>query len=174
MRYLKEAVVESRRLVNGLRSLALDDLGLAGALEQLLDHQKEQGGWKEVEFVHNVANRRYDRSLETTVYRVTQEAVTNARKHAQTHRLRVYLWEQEESEEGYGALTLEVRDFGLGFVPALRSEDLKSVGLHGMRERVELLGGNYSLESAPGQGTVVRAIFPLLEMDSDLGEEGKR
>ncbi|HZG66672.1 MAG TPA: PAS domain-containing protein, partial [Herpetosiphonaceae bacterium] len=86
---LKQAVIESRRLINGLRTLTLEDLGLAGALEQLLREEKERAGWEEAEFAHNIAECRYDRMLETAVYRVAQEALCNARKYARTSRVRV-------------------------------------------------------------------------------------
>ena len=79
LRYLKEAVMESRRLVNGLRTLALDDLGLAGALEEAVAEEKARAGWADADMTHNIAGRRFDKSLETAVYRVAQEALTNAR-----------------------------------------------------------------------------------------------
>jgi signal transduction histidine kinase len=170
-RYLKEAVVESRRLVNGLRSLALDDLGLAGALEQLLNEEKARAGWQQAEFLHNVAGRRYHKNLETTIYRVIQESLTNAYKHAQTTRIRLTLLEQEASANELPNLTLEVRDWGVGFVPEERAADFQHVGLHSMRERVTLIGGTYTLYSAPGHGTTVSATFPALEPEHEPHEE---
>lgn len=152
--YLKDAVVESRRLVNGLRALALDDLGLVGALEQLLAEEKMRAGWAEAPFVHNVADQRFDTLLETAAYRVAQEALTNVRKHAGAARVHVCLFANGST------LTLEVRDTGAGFVPEEKMRDHGRLGLLGMSERVHLLGGTFVLRSAPGQGTVVRAVFP--------------
>jgi signal transduction histidine kinase len=63
MQYLREAVVESRRLINGLRSLALDDLGLAGALEQLVSEERERSGWEKAALSHNLTDRRFDKTF---------------------------------------------------------------------------------------------------------------
>lgn len=161
LRYLKEAVVESRRLVNGLRTLALDDLGLAGALEQLLVEEKARAGWDEADFQHNIAGRRFDQILETTVYRVAQEALTNTRKHAEAKRVRLLLLSEPGAARESSLLTLEVRDWGIGFDPKQQIEDYQHLGLHSMAERVRLLDGQYALRSAPGEGTAIHAVVPL-------------
>jgi|GEM_PF-598580 len=165
LQYLKEAVIESRRMVNGLRSLALDDLGLAGAIEQLLTEEKSRASWETADLIHNISDRRFDPTLETAVYRVAQEAVTNARKHASASRIRVTLLSVEEEIPNQENLSLEIKDWGDGFVPELKTEDYAHFGLHGMSERVQLLGGSYSLHSAPGVGTTVRAVFPAFKQD---------
>jgi signal transduction histidine kinase len=167
--YIKEAVVESRRLVNGLRALALDDLGLAGALEQLLSEEKARANWIAADLVHNVAGRRFDKVLETAAFRVGQEALTNARKHARTERFRLALLAGSDTATGAATLTLEARDWGQGFVPGDVVGGERGFGLHSMAERVSLLGGSYQLHSAPGEGTVVRAVFPLLEPQAGEG-----
>jgi signal transduction histidine kinase len=161
MSYLKEAVIESRRLVNGLRTLALDDLGLAGALEQLVADEKARAGWEDADLIHNIAGRRFDKTLETAAYRVAQEALTNARKHAHTRRVRLLLL--AASDGSSERLTLEIRDWGKGFVPELHESGPAHVGLQSMIERVHLLEGDYELVSAPGEGTMIRAVFPILE-----------
>lgn len=173
VKYLKEAVVESRRLVNGLRALALDDLGLAGALEQLLREEKQRAGWQHTDFLHNIAGRRFDRTLETTVYRVAQEALTNARKHAEANRVWVVVL-LEAGTPGVGTrLTLEVRDWGRGFRREERvaADGPHGFGLHGMIERIHLIGGTHELGSAPGEGTRVFAVFPVDISDSWEGGE---
>lgn len=157
--YLDQAVVESRRLINGLRALALDDLGLAGALEQTLNEEKERAGWQEAEWAHNIPGRRYPKILETAVYRVAQEALTNARKHARASRVRLLLLD-DTNDSGEPVLSLEVRDWGAGFLPEETTTQYGHLGLQGMFERVNLVGGIYHLHSAPGRGTTVRAIFP--------------
>jgi signal transduction histidine kinase len=166
MGYLKEAVVESRRLVNGLRTLALDDLGLAGALEQLVMDEKARAEWDDADLIHNVAGRRFNKTLETAAYRVAQEALTNARKHADAQRVRLVLLVRVDDDENE-RLTLEVRDWGKGFVP--EQQDGGSVhggsvhvGLQSMAERVHLLEGDYELTSTPGEGTMICAVFPIL------------
>ncbi len=155
MTYLKEAVVESRRLVSGLRSLALDDLGLAGALEQLLNEEKVRAPWTSADLIHNVADHRFDKALETAVYRVAQEALTNVRKHAESPRVRLSLLAEESR------LILEVRDWGKGFNPDDLSRDYAHVGLQGMQERITLMGGQFDIRSSPGSGTLIHAEFPL-------------
>lgn len=172
IRYLKEAVLESRRLVNGLRSLALDDLGLAGALEQLANEERDRAGWKDADIIHNIAGKRFDRTLETAAYRVAQEALTNARKHAQTDRVQVMLLFGLSDAPGDSTLTLEVRDWGIGFAPETKHDEYQHFGLHGMVERVHLMGGTYSLQSSPGSGTIVHAEFPAL-MPSENDTNGK-
>ncbi len=159
---LKEAVIESRRLVNGLRLLALDDLGLAGGLELLFTEEKVRAGWHEADFVHNLANQRYSRALETTVYRVAQEALTNARKHAQADHVSMILLTEAVAGKDEPQLVLRAQDWGKGFVPEEKAGDYTHVGLHGMFERTLLVGGEYTMQSAPGEGTRIRAVFSII------------
>jgi PAS domain S-box-containing protein len=161
MQYLKEAVVESRRLINGLRSLALDDLGLAGALEQLVSEERERSGWEKATFSHNLTDRRFDKTLETGAYRIAQEALTNVRKHAETTQVEVLL-QLESDSRTHESLRLQVRDWGRGFDPENQTTGPAHVGLHGMNERAVLLGGTLKIKSAPGQGSAVIAHLPVL------------
>ena len=170
LRYLKEAVVESRRLINGLRALALDDLGLAGALEQLLNEEKPRAGWEQADMIHNIAGRRFDKALEIAVYRVGQEALTNVRKHAMARRVRLLLLLGQDGYNQTPRLTLEVRDWGVGFVPENHIEEYGHLGLQSMIERVQLMEGSYEMNSRPGAGTTVRAIFPALEPQPETPE----
>jgi PAS domain S-box-containing protein len=172
LKYLKEAVVESRRLVNGLRSLALDDLGLSGAIEQLLHEEKARAGWVKAEFIHNVEERRFDKMLETAAYRVAQEALTNARKHAAATEVRVLLLPERDERTQAEYLRLQVRDWGCGFEPQKLEAGPGHVGLHGMAERAHLLGASYSLRSAIGQGTIVEAVFPALDPQPENDTQG--
>lgn len=157
--YLRQAVLEARRLVNGLRSLALDDLGLTGALEALLEEEKQRAGWEVVEFQHNLAEIRFHTGLETAVYRVAQEALTNARKYAETQRIQVTLVYRPMLASVGSVLLLEVRDWGKGFDPYRARESYEHIGMHSMEERVRLAQGRFEIVSAPGQGTTVRAVF---------------
>ena len=175
LRYLKEAVLESRRLVNGLRTLALDDLGLAGALEEAVAEEKQRAGWADADFVHNIAGRRFDKSLETAVYRVAQEALTNARKHAQTQRVHVILLEENEektdkdSQSDYRHLLLEVRDWGIGFDRDQVLDAGEHVGMQSMIERVRLMDGRFEVRGKPGEGAMVRATFPITDTGREEG-----
>jgi signal transduction histidine kinase len=171
IRYLKESIVESRRLINGQRSLNLEDMGLAGALEQLLNDEKGRAGWTEAFMVTNVGGKFYDKVLSTAVFRVGQEALNNIRKHAETTRIRMMLLENQDPETGAPHMTLEVRDWGRGFDMTSQPNMGDHVGLHSMRERVELLGGTFFLQSAPGEGTIVRAAFPLSQFAAGTAQE---
>ncbi len=160
VKYLQEAVIESRRLVNGLRSLALDDMGLAGALEQFLSEEKERAGWSDAKMIHNIADIRFGSNLETTIFRVAQEAISNIRKHANTERLLVLLRYEHNETPVPSSLQLEVQDWGTGFnLRETRSE--AHVGLHSMKERIRLMNGTLSIESEQGVGTLIKAIFPV-------------
>jgi signal transduction histidine kinase len=174
LRYLKEAVVESRRMVNGLRLLALDDLGLAGALEQLVVEEKNRAAWQDADFIHNITGKRYLKAQETAIYRVAQEALNNARKHAHTKGVRVTLLETRRSPAQTPQLTLEVRDQGQGFVLEEKIGDYAHLGLQGIIERIHLMDGTYTITSAPGEGTTIRAVFPALEPQEDDLQGGSK
>ena len=174
LRYLKEAVIESRRMVSGLRLLALDDMGLAGALEQLVREEKNRAGWQDADFLHNITGKRYLKSLETAIYRVAQEALNNARKHAQTGRVRLSLLENRTSPDQPAQLQLEVRDWGKGFVLEEEIGDYAHLGLQGMIERINLMDGTYCVQSAPGEGTTIQAVFPALEAQEEENEGDRK
>ena len=161
---LNKAVIESRLLINGLRSLALDDLGLAGALEQLLADEKVRSNWSETDLIHNIEGRRFDKTLETAVYRVAQEALTNAHKHANARRVRLQLILRPAIRTGRAQLVLEVRDWGNGFDKDAQSQGYEHLGLHSMVERVNVMGGCYELTSVIGEGTTVSAYFPVIDL----------
>lgn len=153
--YLKEAVIESRRLVNGLRTLALDDLGLVGAIEPLLRDEKERAGWAETSLEENLGGERFALPVETAAFRIVQEALTNIRKHAQATRVVVRL---SVTLEG---LTLQVTDNGAGFSLNEARSQAEHIGLHGMAERARLLGGTLDITSKSRAGTTLQAWLPL-------------
>jgi signal transduction histidine kinase len=152
---LDRAIVETRRLLASLRPGTLDSLGLVPALRALVDETARQGGWR-TELVAEVGEERLPPTIETGAYRIAQEALTNALKHARTSRIALVLRREPER------LILEIRDWGTGFVddPAQRRGSA-GLGLVSMRERARLLGGQCRVESAPGRGTAVRAELPL-------------
>jgi signal transduction histidine kinase len=150
----------------------LDDLGLAGALEQLMADEKVRSNWSETDLIHNIEGRRFDKALETAVYRVAQEALTNAHKHAQARRVRLQLLLKPIANAAISQIVLEVRDWGKGFDPEDQNRGYEHLGLHSMVERVHVMGGSYKLTSVIGEGTTVRAIFPVLEpLYSDKEED---
>ncbi len=154
---LAAAIAEARRVIEGLRPAALDDLGLVTTLRQYAEETASACGCR-LEFAAIPPNLRVPPPVETTAFRIAQEAITNARKYAGAQRLQVAL------TIGDGALVVEVRDDGVGFHPSAVAGG-REVGLTGMRERARLLGGECHIESTPGTGTVVRATLPLLTTD---------
>jgi signal transduction histidine kinase len=153
----RRTVVEGRRMITGLRPTALDDLGLATAL-QMQVAALEAEGW-EVQFQAPPGHARVPPAIETVLYRVAEEALANIRKHAGTTRAAVTL---ERSRE---KIRLVVRDWGRGFdlTSASTSTSLgERMGLRGMHERVMLVGGHCDVRSYPEAGTTVVAEIPLV------------
>lgn len=155
-------------MVNGLRSLTLDQMGLAGALEQLLGEEKERAGWESADLMHNIPRLRFDVAQETAVYRVVQEALTNARKYAYAPGVQVTLLLEHDTSTKSRHLLLVVRDCGCGFDRRNVPQTETCVGLQGMTERVRLMGGEFTLTTAPGRGTTIRAVFPVVECGSEI------
>jgi signal transduction histidine kinase len=148
---LRELVVATlqdvRRLAVQLRPKALDDFGLVAALERLAQTFSESSGIR-VQLEANVGEGRLPAEVETTVYRIVQEALTNVVKHAEASEVSILLVRRD------GTLTVVLEDDGGGFDPdAVRSD---SLGLEGMRERVALHDGRLTVESSAGAGTTLR------------------
>ncbi len=152
----QETVREARRVIAGLRPTALDDFGLATALRIELDALRADG-W-DITYNQKLGQERLPPRFETALFRVAQEALTNVRKHAQTHRVQVSLRRRGHS------INLEVRDWGRGFSPTNASDGMRPgerIGIPGMEERVALLGGHCLVRSQLGAGTSVLAEVPL-------------
>jgi signal transduction histidine kinase len=152
---LEEGIVNLRALITDLRPASLDELGAAAAIQALCERAERQG--LEVDVSIDLAHEqgrereRHIPEIETAMYRIVQEALTNAAKHGQAKRAVVEIHEDDPD------LHLSVRDDGCGFDT---SEHSDGFGLLGMYERVQLLDGTLDVESAPGVGTTVRARFP--------------
>jgi signal transduction histidine kinase len=150
-------VANLRALITDLRPAALDEIGLAAALESLADRAAHQLD-VEVELDLDLAHERGDeasrltREIESVAYRLVQEALTNVSKHAGAERACVRLRESRD------ALEIVVFDEGRGFETAERADGF---GLVGMQERVALVHGALDVRSAPGQGTTVTARIPV-------------
>jgi signal transduction histidine kinase len=160
VRRLDDSIAIIERLLQQVRQLSLefrppllDDLGLVPALRWYLDQQAQRAGLR-VEFFADPALERVDAAIETACFRVAQEALTNAVRHARARTLSVELDRTPE------VLHLVVRDDGIGFDVATAQQGA-SLGLLGMRERVALVGGELDCKSAPGRGTEVHAFFPV-------------
>jgi PAS domain S-box-containing protein len=147
---LSNALGEARRLISGLRPPILDESGVVAAIDYLV---REQAGECHVEFVHDVRTPRYSPLVESALFRICQEAMTNIRKHSRATQATIELTEEERR------VRLVVRDNGVGFDPAAVRK--QTFGLQGMRERTRLLGGEAIIESAPGSGTQITVSLPL-------------
>jgi signal transduction histidine kinase len=108
-----------------------------------------------VEFKHQGMESRFAPEVETAAYRIVQEALTNAARHAGVPRVAVRVWTDA------GKLNLQIQDQGAGFDPEAVLRSPQSSGLIGMRERVRLLGGSMAIESNPGAGTAITAELPV-------------
>jgi signal transduction histidine kinase len=153
---LRELVVgtlqDVRRLAVQLRPKALDDFGLGPALERLVQTFSESSGITAHAETH-LGDSRLPSDVETTVYRIVQEALTNIVKHAGAQNVSVFVVRRDSM------VAAVIEDDGNGFDPADMRED--SLGLAGMRERVELHEGRMVLETSPGGGTTLRVEVPL-------------
>jgi signal transduction histidine kinase len=148
---------EINRLAWEIRPTALGDLGLRTAVRQLVETWSERS---QLQFDLHVApdDRRLDTAVETTLYRVLQEAITNVVRHAEASRVDVILETNDQEAR------LIVEDDGRGFAwndaaPAIGPT--KRLGLLGIRERLQLVGGTLEIESAPGRGTTLFIRVPL-------------
>lgn len=150
---MNEAIQEIRRISHDLRPSALDDLGLIPAMTMVLDEFRLRTGIK-IEQNTPPCRMRLPEEIETTLYRIVQEGLTNVERHAHARHLKVTTgWHKD-------TFHLTLVDDGVGFnVPEVMRG--AGIGLRNMRERVEFLSGEFIIESAPRQGTRVRAKFPM-------------
>jgi signal transduction histidine kinase len=146
-----------RSLITDLRPVALDELGIGAAIEALADAVEsptlEVRTHIDLGFELGRNADRHDEEVETTVYRIVQEALNNAVQHAEASQLTVDVVDRDERNE----VEIVVADDGDGFDPTATS---RGFGLSGMSERVELLAGSIEIDSAPGNGTTIRAVIP--------------
>ena len=149
---------DMHRLAWELRPSALDDLGLELALHRYLTEWSQNCGVPVDFHSHGLEGERLPPEFETTLYRIAQEALTNISRHAQARRVSVLL------ESGPPGVSLIIEDDGQGFQvdstrPALPG--CEKLGILGMQERLNLVGGALEIESGPGAGTTVFARLPL-------------
>jgi signal transduction histidine kinase len=152
--HIEREIGNLRAIITELRPAALDELGLGTAIEALLDRHREQQAFQiEHEITLPVpaeGQRRLDPELESSVYRLIQEALTNVAKHAGADTVRVRVVEAD------GEVQIEVRDDGTGFETDAASQGF---GIAGMHERVRLAGGSLEIDSSE-HGTLLRACLP--------------
>ncbi len=157
MNALRRAAAEARSLMNRTRTPLLSMYGLRTAIADLVDQFDDRPDAPEIMYRCEARFKRLAPTLENTIFRVAQEAVTNACTHSRGDRVWVSLIQHDDE------VCLEVEDNGIGFDPSHAKEN--RFGLHGIRERTRLLGNDLEITSAPGKGTRIRATFPLTYED---------
>jgi len=146
---------EVGRLSRGLHPSVLDDLGLAPAVIRHAEEFSQVYGIPVDVRIEESEAETLPPLLQTTIYRVLQEALTNVAKHAGARRVGVRL------ARGATTVELRVRDDGHGFEPLAAVTGRHGLGLQGMRERAALLGGSVDVAAQPGAGTTITALFPV-------------
>jgi signal transduction histidine kinase len=145
-----------RLLVYELRPLALRGVGLVGALQQRLDAVERRSG---IEIQLSIdEDLEIPRNIEEELFRIATEALNNALKHANPTTVSVALRLDERNE--IPCIEISITDDGIGFDP-YSNDDQGGLGLISMQERIEKLGGNLTINSAPGEGTQVKACVNL-------------
>lgn len=151
---LREASEEARSLMNRTRTPVLEKFGVKTAIADFIDQFLDRPNSPEITYDCDARFGRLEPLLENTIFRVVEGAITNACLHSKSKIVRVKLLQKDDE------LTLSVQDEGIGFDMAQVKEN--RFGLHGIRERVRLLGTHLKIESTPGQGTHIQATFPLV------------
>ena len=154
---LGDLVGRVRRLALELRPSMLDDKGLLAALLWLFDNYQSQSG-ETIAFEHLGMERRFPPQVEITAYRIVQEALTNIMRHAGNRQVVITIQADEQT------IHLQIRDFGIGFEPAVTLANSASSGLSGMFERAHLVNGKITIESAPGKGTHLTVRLPIMAL----------
>jgi signal transduction histidine kinase len=157
-----------RRLASDLRPTALDDLGMTAALSHHVDEWSEQNGIA-ADFCSRNCEERLSTHIETTVYRIVQEALTNIARHAEARTASVILERRRDS------VVLIIEDDGHGFDPSNQEpvDGRRHFGLVGIRERAALVGGSATIESSATTGTSVFVKLPVRDQ-SDGAEQTAR
>jgi two-component system sensor histidine kinase NreB len=160
LKKMKQTEVSMTRLLNDIRNLsvelrpaALDDFGLEAAFRSHFKRVEQTYGLV-IDYESKLSEKRYGSEIETVMYRVCQEAVLNALKYAQVDSVKVSLTEKDS------VLLLRVEDKGAGFNQG-DEPDGTGLGLFGMQERAELVGGTFSVDSEIGRGTVIILQVPV-------------
>ncbi len=158
----EDTLAELRRVIYGLRPTILDDLGLAAAIRWYVKDAIEPQGLQVAMNLTGLDTQRLPAHVETAVFRIVQETLTNVLKHANAHHVTIEVAHTDNQVQ------LRITDDGQGFEAASipRSGEGHGLGLMGMRERAELLGGTWKVNSRPGVGTRVEAVIPVEHHDA--------
>ncbi|WP_174614283.1 sensor histidine kinase [Virgibacillus ihumii] len=148
---VRSSLYEVRRIIYDLRPMALDDLGLVPTIRKYIATIADYND-AEITFSSAGEQKRLNQKYEIAIFRLVQEAVQNAIKHADSTCIKVKIEINEQN------ISVEIKDNGKGFDPDMKRD--KSFGLIGMRERVEMLDGNLSIDTGVGKGTMIQISVP--------------
>ena len=152
---LSESIQKVREMTLDLRPAQLDDLGLVPALQAHIQRYTSLTGVN-VELVHSLPpGSRFSTAIETALYRIVQESLTNVARHAGTNIAKISFWQKDEN------LHLTIQDEGKGFDVDQIITHATSTGINGMKERAHLLNGEVHIESAQNEGTLIHVILPI-------------
>ncbi|MDI6873851.1 response regulator [Candidatus Solincola sp.] len=161
---INQGIAEMRRIISGLRPTMLDDMGLVPALQKYIRRVQEEAPWELKIELKEGDIPQLTMEAETALFRICQEALHNVVKHSRCRRAGVELGVEGDK------LVLRVEDDGVGFeFPLSQRKSSRGFGLAGMRERAESLGGTLQVRSAPGEGTLLVASFPLYAVSKEDG-----
>ena len=153
---LQNAADEVRRIQMDLRPSMLEDIGIEATINWFCREFQKVYSTIQIEKKIGVEEGEIRQSLKITLYRIIQEAFNNIAKHSKGDRAALSL------ERDHNGILLTIKDNGLGFdLGEARKKFRKGMGLSSMKERAELSGGSFAIESAKGQGTTIRASWPL-------------
>lgn len=150
---LHRAINEGRRLISELRPMIIDEMGIVDAIQYIVS-EEEGRGQLAMSFRHRVSFERLAPLLQATIFRVVQEAVTNAKRHGKAKHVDIRM-----TEVGQRYVLLEIQDDGCGFDPSRIPND--RFGIAGIRERARLFGGGATIESRKGKGTRITVKLPF-------------
>jgi signal transduction histidine kinase len=156
---IRQIIEEVHRLAWGMRPSILDDYGLESALARHIEEVSKKAGLQiDFQYISPNGQQRLPSRIEVPLFRIAQEAITNIIRHAKASHGSVVILIQNQQ------IMMLVEDDGQGFDPALvQDKGDQCLGLMGMRERVNLLGGSFVIESVSGEGTTIRVRIPLNE-----------
>jgi PAS domain S-box-containing protein len=164
---LQRSIDETRRIYMGLRPSMLDNVGLLATLEWLSMECMKLYPARHIELEAGISEEEVPRDLKVNIFRIAQEALNNIAKHSKAE------WVDISLSKNAGGLELTVSDDGVGMDldVVMQTNATTSLGLTSMRERAELTGGNFLITSNPGEGTTIRALWPI-ETEDRLQEDG--
>ncbi len=160
LRLVDDLIGQVRGLSSALRPPILDDFGVMPAIQWLAERVENQTGVHVSVRSAGLEGRRFGPEVDTAIFRVVQEALTNVARHAGVREARVAL------VAGQDAIRVRIVDRGAGFDPTPAFAATVSRGLAGMRERVSLLGGRLGVQSQPGRGTRITVDVPIPQLES--------